>query len=170
MRQPFLNFAPGSADPKRCAKHWLKRMIATGVCDSARDTFKRQVASLRYHLSAADVDRIASETCARSGTAAPFGEDAVVRPAELPPTHPMHRDDGPSLAGRLGAAAEEQAYRRGYHQGVRAVLDLVRRGTALTELEEASDRLERWRRHPIQRIGCPPGAADEFAGSGDQAG
>jgi hypothetical protein len=75
----------------------------------------------------------------------------------------MHRDDGSSLSGRLGAAAEEQAYRRGYHQGARAVIDLVRRGVALTEIEEACDRLERWRHRPIQRIGCPPGAAAEFA-------
>jgi hypothetical protein len=143
-------------------------MATTGVRASARDMFQRRVASIQGHLSAEDVEQIAIEICARSGTAVPFGEDAVVRPAELPSTHPMHRDDGPSVSGRLDAAAEEQAYRRGYHQGTRAVIELVRGGACLAELESICQRLERWRRRPIQRIGAPPGAADEFADGGDQ--
>jgi hypothetical protein len=68
MRRPSLDPPCSSTDPKRCAKEWMKRMVRTGVCDLARDTFKRRVASLRCHLSASDVERIASEICARSGT------------------------------------------------------------------------------------------------------
>jgi hypothetical protein len=168
MRGHVSDFPPASSDPEGCERHWLQRMAAVGVCDTTTNSFKRGIASLRRKPSAADVARIASEACAQTGTAAPFGEDAVVRPAELPPTHPMHRDDAPALSGRLDAAAEEQAYRRGYHQGARAMLDLVRRGAVLAELEEACGRLERWRRRPIQRIGCPPGAEEEFAGSDGQ--
>ena len=76
------------------------------------------------------------------------------RPANLLPSSPYHCPDGmrPDQSG-----TEEQAYRRGYQQGARAVLEAIEDGAGTAMVRDwVAVTVKSWRYRDVYKLERPP--------------
>ena len=93
--------------------------------------------------------------CIRHGFTEPYtraGQRAIIRPCCLGQDHPGHHADD---SGNDPVA--EQSYRRGYDQGGQEVLDMVKSGASLEQIEQRLKKIHQWRVQPIHFLHASPG-------------
>lgn len=111
---------------------------------------------LRYR-SKETAEELLRDVCIRHGFVEPYTRDrvhVVIRPCCLNQDHPDYRSD---IFGADADPAAEQSYRRGYDQGANKVLQMLKDGKSISEIEERVRELHQWRTQPIQSQNSSPG-------------
>lgn len=109
------------------------------------------------------LDRLLLDSCRKFNFAAPFDTEsrkAYLRPAQISSEHPDHRDDIWG-SGSEFSVNEEQAYRRGFHQGFAEAVQLSQSDRKKSLARRAAE-VARWRHSRVWYGATKPGAVEPF--------
>jgi hypothetical protein len=130
----------------------MKRVLRK--CDAPPDVLSTFDDICRYRTTETAEELLLS-VCRRHGFVAPYLRDdrmVTIRPYSLGQHHPnYHHDD----SGRDPVA--EQSYRRGYDQGADMIVQMMKEGKSLAQIEQHLATLHQWRTQPIQFLHASPG-------------
>lgn len=106
----------------------------------------------RYRTSET-AEELLRSICVRLGYTKPYERDdkrISIRPYSLGQHRPDHHGDNSD-----DSPVAEQSYRRGYDQGANEVLQMLKAGASVAEIEQRLQQIHKWRAQPIQAVSSP---------------